>query len=175
MGATIVLIHGMCAGPWVWERFASIFEQRGHRCVAPTLRHHDAPPDQPPALLGRTSLLDYAADLERELDRIDEIPVLLGHSMGGKQARRESRPPCNRIRSTVSRDRGTRSSPGRADIDSDERADYYARVLENPSRRSAHERNALPGPAAGLVHGSGGAEGDQGARVVFADLYRPEG
>jgi non-heme chloroperoxidase len=81
--ATIVFIHGMWAGPWVWEKFVPIFTARGHRCITPTLRHHDAPPDRPPAALGRTSLLDYVDDVERELDRLDEKPVLVGHSMGG--------------------------------------------------------------------------------------------
>jgi pimeloyl-ACP methyl ester carboxylesterase len=33
--------------------------------------------------LGRTSLLDYAADLESLVRGLDAPPVLLGHSMGG--------------------------------------------------------------------------------------------
>lgn len=80
------MIHGMWAGPWVWDKFLPTFRARGHRCLAPTLRHHDAPPDEPPEALGRTSLLDYAADLEREIARLGERPVILGHSMGGMLA-----------------------------------------------------------------------------------------
>jgi pimeloyl-ACP methyl ester carboxylesterase len=86
MTTTMLMIHGMWAGPWVWEQYIPFFAARGYRCVAPTLRHHDAPPDQPPVALGRTSLLDYIEDLEREIDRLEELPVIMGHSMGGMLA-----------------------------------------------------------------------------------------
>ena len=33
--------------------------------------------------LGTTSLLDYAKDLEEEIRRLDSLPILMGHSMGG--------------------------------------------------------------------------------------------
>ena len=33
--------------------------------------------------MGTTSLLDYAADLEREILALPERPVIIGHSMGG--------------------------------------------------------------------------------------------
>jgi pimeloyl-ACP methyl ester carboxylesterase len=80
----IVMIHGMgCTGK-VWETYAGFFESRGWRVITPTLRHHDiGPDDPPPAALGATSLLDYAADLEAEIRALDETPVLMGHSMGG--------------------------------------------------------------------------------------------
>ncbi len=83
---TIVMIHGMWAGGWVWEGWGPIFESRGYRCVIPTLRCHDAPPDNPPEALGGTSLLDYAADLEAEIARLNDSLVLIGHSMGGMLA-----------------------------------------------------------------------------------------
>lgn len=86
MGTPIMMIHGMWAGGWVWERFIPIFAGRGYRCLAPTLRHHDAPPAEPSPLLGRVSLLDYAADLQRDIEGMEEPPVLMGHSMGGMLA-----------------------------------------------------------------------------------------
>ncbi len=86
MRAALFMIHGLWAGPWVWDRFVPFFSGRGYRCVAPTLRHHDAPPARPPAQLGRVSLLDYAADLEAELDAMTGPPILMGHSMGGMLA-----------------------------------------------------------------------------------------
>jgi pimeloyl-ACP methyl ester carboxylesterase len=86
MQASIMMIHGMWAGGWVWSDYISIFEERGYRCLAPTLRYHDAPPLQPPAALGRTSLLDYAKDLQEEIEKLDQFPVLMGHSMGGMLA-----------------------------------------------------------------------------------------
>jgi pimeloyl-ACP methyl ester carboxylesterase len=52
--------------------------------VAPTLRHHDvSPQDPPPPGLGVTSLLDYARDLEVQIKALDTPPVIMGHSMGG--------------------------------------------------------------------------------------------
>jgi pimeloyl-ACP methyl ester carboxylesterase len=78
---TIVLIHGMWCGPEHWERLRAFLEQRGWRVIAPALRHHRALP--PPAALGTTSLLDYAADLEEEIRALGGRPILVGHSMGG--------------------------------------------------------------------------------------------
>lgn len=84
---TIMLIHGMWSRPVVWRNFRHYFEARGHRVVTPTLRHHDIESGEAPdPALATTSLLDYAADLEREIRLLDEKPVLIGHSMGGSLA-----------------------------------------------------------------------------------------
>jgi len=84
MPNTIVMIHGMWGGGWYWRDFRRFFEDRGYRCLTPTLRHHDVRPGDPPHPgLGTTSLLDFAADLESAIRDLDEAPVLLGHSMGG--------------------------------------------------------------------------------------------
>lgn len=84
MSKTILMIHGMWGGSWYWENYRNFFESRGYTCVAPNLRHHDVKPeDPPPPKLGTTSLLDYAADLEAEIGQLGELPVIIGHSMGG--------------------------------------------------------------------------------------------
>ena len=84
MAETILMIHGMWGGPWYWQNYIEFLEEKGHRCRAVTLRHHDADPgDEPNPGLGATSLLDYAEDLEKEIRALDEIPVIMGHSMGG--------------------------------------------------------------------------------------------
>ena len=84
MSKTIFMIHGMWGGSWCWAHYRGFFEGLGYTCVTPTLRHHDvAPEDPPPANLGTTSLLDYAADLEAEIAQLTELPILIGHSMGG--------------------------------------------------------------------------------------------
>ncbi len=84
MGKTILLIHGMWGGPHLWDRFRPFFEERGHRCLTPALRHHQGPPSAPVhPELGTTSLLDYAADLEAEVKSLPERPWIVGHSMGG--------------------------------------------------------------------------------------------
>ncbi|MFH1114244.1 MAG: alpha/beta hydrolase [Pseudomonadota bacterium] len=84
MTETIVMIHGMWGTPRIWENYRGFFEQRGYRCVIPALRFHDADPaSSPDPELGRTGLLDYASDLEREIMSLDSKPIIMGHSMGG--------------------------------------------------------------------------------------------
>jgi pimeloyl-ACP methyl ester carboxylesterase len=84
MAETLVLVHGMWETASHWENFRRYFEGRGHRCVTPTLRHHDVEPrGTPDPRLGRTSLLDYAEDLEKLIRGLGEKPVVMGFSMGG--------------------------------------------------------------------------------------------
>jgi pimeloyl-ACP methyl ester carboxylesterase len=84
MSKTIFMIHGMWGGGWYWDKFQGYFEKKGYNCIVPYLRHHDINPNAPPPSgLGKTSLLDYAEDLELEIKKLDEKPILIGHSMGG--------------------------------------------------------------------------------------------
>lgn len=84
MSGVIMMIHGMWGGGWYWENYRNYFEEKGYKCLRPTLRHHDMnPADSPAPELGVTSLLDYAEDLEKEIRSLDEKPILMGHSMGG--------------------------------------------------------------------------------------------
>jgi non-heme chloroperoxidase len=84
MNETIVMIHGMWGAGWVWENYKKFFEQKGYRCITPILRFHDMDPnDTPNPQLGTISLLDYAEDLEKEIHKLDTMPILMGHSMGG--------------------------------------------------------------------------------------------
>jgi non-heme chloroperoxidase len=81
---TILMIHGMCLGGWCWDNYRGFFEAQGHRCITPTLRHHDVNPGGiVDPRLGITSLLDYARDLEAQIRKLDRAPILIGHSMGG--------------------------------------------------------------------------------------------
>jgi pimeloyl-ACP methyl ester carboxylesterase len=78
------MIHGMWGGPWYWARYQGVFESAGYRCIAITLPYHDMDPRGVPSpQLGTTSLLDYADAIEREIRQLDEMPILMGHSMGG--------------------------------------------------------------------------------------------
>jgi pimeloyl-ACP methyl ester carboxylesterase len=83
MDRTVMMIHGMWGTSHVWRHWRGHFEARGWRVLTPTLRHHDAPPLDPPAALGTASLLDYAADLAAEISRLPTRPAIVGHSMGG--------------------------------------------------------------------------------------------
>jgi pimeloyl-ACP methyl ester carboxylesterase len=84
MEKAMMMIHGMWGSGGYWENFAKYFEARGYRCIRPTLRFHDMNPQETPdPRLGTTSLLDYVADLEKDILKLKEAPVLMGHSMGG--------------------------------------------------------------------------------------------
>ena len=83
MSRLAVCIHGMWGTPAVWSRWRGHFEARGWEIVAPPLRYHDAPPLEPPVLLGTTSLTDYVDDLAARISALPEKPVIIGHSMGG--------------------------------------------------------------------------------------------
>ena len=84
MTETVVMIHGMWVAQWCWDNYRKFFAEKGYRCITPTLRFHDVNPEDPPhPRLGTTSLLDYIQDLEKEINKLDTPPVLMGHSMGG--------------------------------------------------------------------------------------------
>lgn len=84
MAETIVMIHGMWGTGSYWDNFKGFFESKGYHCVVPTLRFHDIDPNElPDSKLGTTSLLDYAADLEKVIREVQVTPILMGHSMGG--------------------------------------------------------------------------------------------
>lgn len=83
MSRTAVLIHGMWATSAVWQNWRDVIGARGWQLIAPSLRHHDVPPLQPPAALGTVGLDDYANDLEATIRSLAEKPVVIGHSMGG--------------------------------------------------------------------------------------------
>ena len=71
MSKIIFMIHGMWGGGWYWDQFKSYFEDKGYHCIIPYLRHHDINPDDPPPPgLGKTSLVDYAEDLELEIKKL---------------------------------------------------------------------------------------------------------
>jgi pimeloyl-ACP methyl ester carboxylesterase len=75
----VLMIHGGFCGPWAWDEFAARFRAAGYDVTAPALRYHDG---ARPAL-ATTSLLDYAADLEKQIAQMASPPILIGHSMGG--------------------------------------------------------------------------------------------
>ncbi len=81
---TVLFIHGMWGDGHQWRGWRDIFETKGYATLAPTLRHHDVDPrGEAPAELGKVSLLDYVADLEAEIAKLPDRPVVVGHSMGG--------------------------------------------------------------------------------------------
>lgn len=85
MPDTIFMIHGMWGSVRLyWDNWKAFFEARGYRCLTPTLRFHNIDPgEEPDPRLGTTSVLDYVEDLENEISKLEETPIVMGHSMGG--------------------------------------------------------------------------------------------
>ena len=80
---TVVMIPGAFCGGWCFADFVPVFAEHGWRCHTPDLRFHipgaGANPD--PRLAG-TGVADYTSDMARLIEGLDDVPVLIGHSMG---------------------------------------------------------------------------------------------
>jgi pimeloyl-ACP methyl ester carboxylesterase len=70
---TFCLVHGAFGGGWCWSRVIPELEQRGIRCIAPDLPSEDT-------TAGASRYADVVVDALKE---VDEVVVLVGHSMGG--------------------------------------------------------------------------------------------
>lgn len=77
-GPTLVLLHGIGLGPWIWERDQRRWaEQHGLSSLALELPGHGSQSDQDPGL-GQ-----LAESVSRSLSSLKGPVALIGHSMGG--------------------------------------------------------------------------------------------
>lgn len=76
----ILMVHGACSGPWVWEAWQQALVERGWRCYAPALRGHRG---GAPADLSRVGMKDYLEDVVAVARYLAEPTVVMGWSMGG--------------------------------------------------------------------------------------------
>jgi len=94
MSKTMVMIHGMWGGGWYWQSMREYFEAQGYEVHTPYLRHHKLSTEQIstgkglPEELGTTSLIDYVDDLDTFINGLPEIPIIVGHSLGGLVAQK---------------------------------------------------------------------------------------
>lgn len=79
---TIVFVHGAWHGKWCWDKyFKPTFESEGYEVVTFDLPGHDAPGKIKG--INKYSIGDYVKALEREVEKLDSPPIIIGHSMGG--------------------------------------------------------------------------------------------
>jgi len=79
---SLLFVHGMWHGAWCWEPyFLPYFEKLGYKAYALSLSNHGKSEKKKTFNLLRIN--DYVEDLKQVIDSMDEIPVLIGHSMGG--------------------------------------------------------------------------------------------
>ena len=82
MKETIVFVHGMCHGAWCWEeQYIPYFEKLGYNCIAFNLPGHET---EGSAKRISFSLDNYVQALRNEVEKLNEPPIIIGHSMGGK-------------------------------------------------------------------------------------------
>ncbi len=87
MNNTIVFIHGMFQNPKSWENWMNYFSEKGYNCLAPAWPLHEGEPAElrqnPPAGLGDLSIDDVIGSVEEFILKLDEKPIVIGHSVGG--------------------------------------------------------------------------------------------
>ncbi len=80
----IVFVHGMWEGASVFRNYLRHFSALGYHSYAPYLRgYHE---ENPVPDIGKVKLEDYLDDVRgaiRELSSGGNVPILIGHSMGG--------------------------------------------------------------------------------------------
>lgn len=78
----LLFIHGANSGAWVWDvHFLPYFARQGYVAHAVSLRGHGNSDGR--RWLPWASLGDYVDDIAGVVDRLEQPPVLIGHSMGG--------------------------------------------------------------------------------------------
>ena len=81
MRETIVFVHGMCHGAWCWEEYyIPYFKKLGYDCIAINLPGHEM---QESTQRISYSLNEYVQALNQTVAKLDQPPIIIGHSMGG--------------------------------------------------------------------------------------------
>jgi len=85
---TVVFVHGMYVTPSCWKEWQPYFESRGFRTLAPAWPEHERPVAEqrqrhPSAELAAVRLEDVVQRYREVIGKLDEKPILIGHSLGG--------------------------------------------------------------------------------------------
>ncbi len=79
---TLMFVHGACHGSWCWKKyFVPFFESQGYKCHAIDLTDHETPGSS--KNINHVPFTQYVDDLIKAVDKLDTLPVLIAHSMGG--------------------------------------------------------------------------------------------
>lgn len=76
---TIFMIHSMWTTASIWDNYCSFFSSKGYNIKAMTLLHHGGASSE----LENIGITDYIEQAKAEVDKLDDKPVIIGHSMGG--------------------------------------------------------------------------------------------
>lgn len=73
-------MHGYWQAAWTWDEFVMpALAERGHHCVALSLRGHGGSEGR----IRGSSIGDYVTDVRAVVGSLSSTPVVIGHSMGG--------------------------------------------------------------------------------------------
>lgn len=78
----LLFVHGAWHGAWCWDKhFLLYFSQNGYRSYALSLRGHGQ--SYQPQPFWKTGIAQYVHDVETIIAQLPQIPIVIGHSMGG--------------------------------------------------------------------------------------------
>ncbi|PCJ79678.1 MAG: alpha/beta hydrolase [Flavobacteriales bacterium] len=84
---TIVFIHGLFMNAKSWDSWKTYFEKKGYNCIVPEYPFHKGEPaelrNNIPEGLGNLTLTEVANFYTDIITKLDEKPMLIGHSIGG--------------------------------------------------------------------------------------------
>lgn len=85
---TVLFIHGMFMTPACWDNWEPFFKKHGFKTLAPAWPEHEKPIAEqraahPNAALAKLTLTDLVNHYRAIIQKMDEKPILVGHSMGG--------------------------------------------------------------------------------------------
>jgi len=87
MQKKILFVHGMFQNSRSWDRWAGFFSEHGFACSAPDWPCHAGEPAElreniPPGL-GQLTLEEVVDSIAAECDQTGDLPIVIGHSVGG--------------------------------------------------------------------------------------------
>lgn len=82
MSKTIVIIHGMWGRGFLLSNFSQYFEDKGFNCITPDLPGHSSDKEEQKKIAGY-GFDDFVNYMAKEIEKLDEKPIVIGHSMGG--------------------------------------------------------------------------------------------
>jgi pimeloyl-ACP methyl ester carboxylesterase len=87
MTKNIVFVHGLFVNPKCWADWKTFFEAKGYTCHTPANLYHAGEPahlrTHIDPELGKVSLEDEVKVFAKFIDTLDELPIIIGHSLGG--------------------------------------------------------------------------------------------
>lgn len=78
----LLFVHGAYVGAWTWvDNYLPWFTEQGYCCYAVSLSGHGG--SQRRKYIHMQTVDDYVDDVLSVIDWLDEVPVVIGHSLGG--------------------------------------------------------------------------------------------